>query len=125
MTDKAKESPLSEKHAKGKELYRTFRDIRNKQDWNHSEYRMIARRFMPEDDVDDWTNLEGDGYIDLAEDKNVDLNQDEYFLKEFWRLVEHGFADHMDQEDVDVKRGFLACDGLIRLGDKAGDKPET
>ena len=125
MADKKKESLLAEKHIAGKDLYRIFRDIRNKTDWNHSEYRLIARRFMPKDELDDWTNVEGDGYIDVAEDKEIDLNKDKFFLKEFWRLIEHGFVDQMDSEDPDVQRGFRMCDGMIRLGDRDGDKPET
>lgn len=126
MADKKKEgSLLAEKHIAGKDLYRIFRDIRNKNDWNHSEYRLIARRFMPKDDLDDWTNVEGDGYIDIAQTHEKDLNEDDFFQKEFWRLVEHGFADQMDLEDQDVQRGFRMCDGMIRLGDRDGDESET
>lgn len=124
MADK-KETPLAEKHIAGKDLYRIFRDIRNKKDWNHSEFRLIARRFMPKDELEDWTNVEGDGYIDIAQDKKLDLNKDDFFQKEFWRLVEHGFADQMDAEDKDVQRGFRMCDGMIRLGDRDGNKSEA
>lgn len=125
MADKDKDSSgkLADKHKAGKELYLTFRDIRNKDDWNYSEYRLIARRWLPEDEVEDWTNVEGDGYIDLAEDKGINLKEDKHFQKEFWRLIEHGFADQMDTEDQDVQRGFRMCDGLIRLGGENAREP--
>jgi hypothetical protein len=124
MADK-KESPLQEKHAAGKELYRTFRDIRNKKDWNHSEFRMIAIRFIPKKKVTEWTNENLTGYIDIAQMKELDLNNDEYIRKVFWPQVELGFGKHMEKEDQDVRRGFMACDGMIRLGDKGGDESKT
>lgn len=109
-----KSSILEEKRSLGENLVRTLIARMQKRHWTAVDYKRFARDYiMDEDILEEYTNEDQEGYIDLALINGINLNKNEDFLRDFWHDCLSEFSVYIQNEDQAVRRGALIADGVV------------
>ncbi|MHA2264237.1 MAG: hypothetical protein ACXAEN_17730 [Candidatus Thorarchaeota archaeon] len=121
MAEKSsKDKGLDEKHSAGASLVETLIARMEKKHWSNLDYKRFAHDYIADSDIlEEYTNEDRTGYIDLATINGIPLKDDEDFLKEFWQDCLSEFSIYIQSEDQAVRRGALIVDGRVsgRVGD--------
>jgi hypothetical protein len=120
MPESSSKSSLEERHQAGENLVRTFISRKQKKHWTQSDYKRFAHDYITDEGIlEEYTNEDENGFIDLAEKNHINLNEDEDFQREFWHDCGSDFSEYIKTEDKDVRRGALIVDGMV--SDKRSD----
>lgn len=109
------EGALKEKHEKGKIILQTYSKVRKHTNFSYAEWRTLTFKYVLPQKRHIYTNPNGTGVIDIAEKESHNLNINEKFKVDFWRDCDIGLGTQMENEDPDVRRGYICADGQVRI----------